>query len=56
MIRRMLIHTVAATMLVGAAALSWQAAVKGQGIAGTVAFLASNHGAFNHGASDYDDD
>ncbi len=51
MIRRMLIHTVVATMLIGAAALSWQAAVKGQGIAGTVALLASNHG-----ASDHDDD
>lgn len=47
----MLIHTVVATMLVGAAALSWQATVKGQGIAGTVAFLTSDHG-----ASDHDDD
>lgn len=43
MIPRILIHTVIATLLVGTAALSWQAAVKGQGFAATLASLAGDH-------------
>ncbi len=39
MIRRMIIHTVIATLLVGATALGWQAAVKGQGVSRTLTAL-----------------
>ncbi len=49
MIRRMLIHTVIATLLVGAFALAWQAFAKGQGVAGTVAALVAER---EHGHDD----
>lgn len=39
MLRRMVLHTLLATLLVAAAAFSWQAYVRGEGTAGTAGAL-----------------
>jgi hypothetical protein len=41
MLRKMALHTLAAALLVAAAAFSWQAYVSGEGTAGTAASLAA---------------